>query len=359
MQQHHFIVFTLLLIRKVMQPKVSIIVPCWGVEKYLDQCVESLINQTLKDIEIVLVDDESPDRVPEMCDEWAKKDERIKVVHKKNAGLGMACNSGLDVATGEYVAFCDSDDFVNSNAYQILYEKAKSIKADVVYTSFKYVDINGHLLPHRSINYEERIINTLSDIQEVMKGMIASEPSSESERTYQASAKVALYKREIIVREGIRFVSERVIPSEDLVFNLDYLSHCRVVVTLPLKYYNYRTNPLSISHVVKKNAFDISKQLYTYLMQKISDLGLGEDGTYRVQRMIIGTTRSYVSRVIRSSLSKEEKEDLIKNISKDSIWIDVKRHYPVNIMPLKHRAYFEATMHKCMIILRIMTKYMR
>ena len=77
--------------------KVSIVVPCWGVEKYLDRCVESLINQTLREIEIILVDDESPDRVPEMCDEWAKRDNRIKVIHKKNGGLGMACNSGLEV----------------------------------------------------------------------------------------------------------------------------------------------------------------------------------------------------------------------------------------------------------------------
>ena len=94
-------------------------------------------------------------------------------------------------------------------------------------------------------------------------------------------------------------------------------------------------------------------------MQKVSELGLGEDGIYRVQRMIIGTTRSYVSRVIRSSLSEKEKEELIKNIGNDSIWIDIKRQYPVNKMPLKHRAYFEATMHKSMIILRIMTNCMR
>ena len=98
--------------------KVSIIVPCWGVEKYLDRCVESLVNQTLQDIEIILVDDESPDRVPEMCDDWAKKDRRIKVIHKKNGGLGLACNSGIEVATGEYLAFCDSDDWVDAKMYE-------------------------------------------------------------------------------------------------------------------------------------------------------------------------------------------------------------------------------------------------
>lgn len=94
-------------------PKVSIIVPIYNVEKYLDRCMASLLNQTLEDIEIIMVDDGSPDRCPKMCDEYAKKDSRVKVVHKKNGGLGYARNSGLDVATGEYVAFVDSDDYVD------------------------------------------------------------------------------------------------------------------------------------------------------------------------------------------------------------------------------------------------------
>ena len=85
-------------------PKVSIIVPVYNVEKYLDRCMESLLNQTLNDIEIIMVDDGSPDNCPQMCDDYAKKDSRVKVVHKVNGGLGYARNTGLDVATGEYVA---------------------------------------------------------------------------------------------------------------------------------------------------------------------------------------------------------------------------------------------------------------
>lgn len=96
-------------------PKVSIILPIYNVEKYLDRCMESLLNQTLEDIEIIMVDDGSPDNCPQMCDEYAKKDNRVKVVHKKNAGLGFARNSGLDVAKGEYIAFVDSDDYVGLN----------------------------------------------------------------------------------------------------------------------------------------------------------------------------------------------------------------------------------------------------
>ena len=101
-------------------PKVSVIVPIYNVEKYLDRCVTSIVNQTLHDIEIILVDDGSPDNCPQMCDEWAERDSRIRVVHKKNEGLGYARNSGMDLARGEYIAFVDSDDYVNENTYKKL-----------------------------------------------------------------------------------------------------------------------------------------------------------------------------------------------------------------------------------------------
>ena len=105
--------------------KVSVIVPCYGVEAYLDRCMASLLTQTLDDIEIIMVDDGSPDRVPFMCDDYAKKDSRIKIIHKENGGLGYARNSGLEIAKGEYVAFVDSDDFVSTNMYESMYMEAK------------------------------------------------------------------------------------------------------------------------------------------------------------------------------------------------------------------------------------------
>ena len=107
------------------KPKVSVIVPIYNVEKYLDRCMQSVLNQTLKDIEIIMVDDGSPDNCPSMCDEYARKDNRIKVIHKKNGGLGFARNSGLEIATGEYVAFIDSDDFIDTSMYETLYNTAK------------------------------------------------------------------------------------------------------------------------------------------------------------------------------------------------------------------------------------------
>ena len=96
---------------------VSVIVPVYKVENILHYCIDSILNQTYKDFELILVDDGSPDRCPKMCDDYAKKDSRIKVVHKKNGGLSDARNAGMAVATGEYISFIDSDDYVSDDFF--------------------------------------------------------------------------------------------------------------------------------------------------------------------------------------------------------------------------------------------------
>lgn len=99
-----------------MKEYVSIVVPVYKVEQYLDRCVNSIICQTYKKLEIILVDDGSPDECPKMCEKWAKKDSRVKVIHKKNGGLSDARNKGIDIATGEYLLFVDSDDYLELDA---------------------------------------------------------------------------------------------------------------------------------------------------------------------------------------------------------------------------------------------------
>lgn len=112
-------------------PKVSIIVPVYKVEKYLGRCIKSILKQTFTDFELILVDDGSPDRCPQMCDEWCKKDERIHVIHKENGGLSSARNAGLKAAKGDYIGFVDSDDWISSDMYEILYKLAKEYRADI------------------------------------------------------------------------------------------------------------------------------------------------------------------------------------------------------------------------------------
>ena len=99
--------------------KISVIVPVYKTEQYLNRCVQSITDQTYKNLEIILVDDGSPDNCPEMCDQWAKKDERIKVIHKRNGGLSSARNAGLDSATGDYIMFADSDDWMEPDMAEL------------------------------------------------------------------------------------------------------------------------------------------------------------------------------------------------------------------------------------------------
>ena len=131
---------------------VSVVLPIYNVEKYLNRCIKSVINQSYKNLEIILVDDGSPDNCPTLCDEWAKKDNRIKVIHKKNAGLGYARNTGIENATGEYICFFDSDDYIALDTIEKAYSLAVQEKSDMVVFGFCNVKANGEtgkaVIPH-------------------------------------------------------------------------------------------------------------------------------------------------------------------------------------------------------------------
>ena len=132
---------------KKLNSLVSVIVPIYKVEDYLDECVKSIVDQTYKHIEIILVDDGSPDHCPQKCDEWAKKDLRIRVVHKQNGGLSSARNAGLDVAKGEYIAFVDSDDFITPDYVEVMYNRICNDKSVGIVSGMIYRYTDGQTSP--------------------------------------------------------------------------------------------------------------------------------------------------------------------------------------------------------------------
>lgn len=117
------------------EPKISIIVPIYNVEVYLRKCLDSIVNQTYKNLEIILVDDGSPDNCGVICDEYAANDERIKVIHKQNGGVSSARNAGLEIATGEYIGWVDSDDWIELDMFEYLVKNAQTYKADITVCS--------------------------------------------------------------------------------------------------------------------------------------------------------------------------------------------------------------------------------
>ena len=149
-------------------PKVSIIVPVYGVEKYLEKCVESLVSQTLQDIEIILVDDGSKDRCPEICDELASKDRRIVVLHKPNGGLSDARNKGVEIATANYIIFVDSDDYVEKNMCEVLY--SEMIKYDVDMVSSLAYEIKEGTIINQIETFESKVLSNKEALYYLMSG---------------------------------------------------------------------------------------------------------------------------------------------------------------------------------------------
>ncbi len=149
------------------QPLISVIVPIYNVEKYLDRCVESIVNQTYMNLEIILVDDGSPDNCPKMCDEWAQKDTRIKVIHKENGGLSDARNAGMPFVTGEIVSFIDSDDWIELNMFEKMLSQMQKDNSDIVSCGVKWVEEDGVVIRDVTVSKNE-VLDTHSAMKELI-----------------------------------------------------------------------------------------------------------------------------------------------------------------------------------------------
>ena len=258
-------------------PKVSVILPIYNVEKYLERCMNTILNQTLEDIEIILVDDGSPDNCPALCDKYAESDPRIKVIHKKNAGLGMARNTGLENATGEYVGFVDSDDYVDLDMFEVLYNAAKKYDAELVMTGCRFV--GGNMFNQSGESIEKQYFNEETpfkenDIKTLLLGVAGALPHEPDDSRYGVSVWKNIFKRSVIEENNVRFLSERVILSEDALFMMDYIHYIKSAVGIPGTYYNYCRNGDSLSKAYKKERFPKSlvflKELEARLAKDIS-----------------------------------------------------------------------------------------
>ncbi len=205
------------------QKLISIIVPVYKVEKYLSKCIDSIINQTYKNLEIILVDDGSPDNCPKICDGYAKKDKRIKIIHKENGGLSSARNAGLDIMTGEFVAFLDSDDYIEPTYIEIMAEKQVKYNADLVNCGVKdIIENTGEEIIKVSVKEDVVLEN-----EEIIKQFFS---------TYNLTvAWNKLYRKEIFAT--LRYPQGRIF--EDAAIILNVLSKCKKLVIIPDVLYNY------------------------------------------------------------------------------------------------------------------------
>ena len=224
---------------------ISVIVPIYKVEKYLKVCIDSIINQSYKNLEIILIDDGSPDNCGKMCDEYAKKDNRIKVIHKENGGLSSARNAGLDIATGEYISFIDSDDAISSNFIEYLHNLCKKNKVDISVCSIQRFDCE--------IDIKEAYTE-----KEELKFETAREMSRRVNGRNSLPSTVVwnkLYKRYIY--ENLRFPVGKIIEDQFTTYKAYDICKTNIVIS-NFELYYYRVNPTSILGVkFNKKRLDI------------------------------------------------------------------------------------------------------
>lgn len=325
-------------------PKVSIIVPIYNVEKYLDRCMESLLNQTLNDIEIIMVDDGSPDNCPRMCDEYANKDNRIKVIHKKNAGLGLARNSGLEVAKGEYVAFVDSDDYVDCNMYEALYNKAKENKVDAVLCSF-YHDDNGKI-KEGCIDGMPGKETTIDFLTDYIPNVIGCLPKEKSNQLYGYSVWDILFSREVITKNSIRFESERDFVSEDILFQLDYASCASKLLLMPKPFYYYCNNTGSLTKKYDYTRFHREVLLYKELGRRLRAKSIAiHNFDLRLSRLLLYKCLFSVCDTIKY-LQYADAIIQLRKIAEDIDLQNVLSTYPISQMNMVHRIFYSLLKYK-------------
>jgi len=248
------------------KPVVVVIIPIYNTAKYLDACINSVLKQTYQNFKIILVDDESPDEAPQICDDWVKKDNRIKVIHKKNEGLGYTRNAGLAVAVGDYVCFLDSDDTLDDETFEGCINALDKEKADACFFGRKTGKPDGSF--YVNSNIPKKLVYIGDEVKnEYATTYLGPMPDSEGVGYIQASACCAMYRLSIIENNNIRFLSEREYLSEDTFFNLDFCKYASKIVIIPKDYYNYTYNGESLTKRYNPNRFNQLRNFYGHLLK--------------------------------------------------------------------------------------------
>ena len=303
-----------------MNPKVSIIVPIYNSEKYMSKCIESILNQTLSEIEIILVNDGSTDNSGKIIENYAKKDNRIKVIHQQNSGPSVARNKGMSIAKGKYIGFVDSDDYIESNMYEELYNNANNKSIEVAMCSYNekylYNDIEYVIKPKLDSNmiYEK---------EDIKQGIISTFSKNDNYGFYSLCNK--LYLKEWLIKENLTIDINRD-HGEDWWFNINVFSKLNSFVYIDKVLYNYvHSNNKSLMVKYRENQFDLfldgRLKMKEIMPKEYMDYNeFNKRFVYEFSAYIIRTFKEVQSSkkrklLIRNVLNNEEVKESCKNLS--------------------------------------------
>lgn len=320
-------------------PLVSVIVPMYNVEEFLSKCVDSLLVQTLGEIEVVLVDDGSPDRCGDIAERYAEKDSRVRVLHRPNGGLGPARNSGMKVARGEYVGFVDSDDWVDRDMYERLYQTAEEAHADIALSQLRVVR-NGDDAGRKDHPFAGRVLSGSEEIFELRRSFYGAGAERVVEDPVPVSVCPNIYRRTLLTSNDLKFTDVR---SEDKIFNTRAFRAAKCVAVMHGAPYCYRKDGQpSITKAFKEKSIDEFFDLFDALEK----LALEEPDEFRgecimrANRCVSDYSRGLVMMIEASSLSDQDKSRLVKTVLNKPLLQCACKGYPFWKLPAKQSVFW-------------------
>lgn len=317
---------------------VSIIIPVYNAEKYLDRCVESLCRQTYNNIQIVLVEDGAKDNSAKLCDAWGQRDSRIKVIHKENAGAGFARNTGIEAADGEYIMFADADDYMLDEAVEKALNRIVETEADICYYGCFDVKPDGQSrrVPPKKLLYKNE------ETIEYVKYILGQEPDSSVPIFGGVAPWSGIVRRCLLMEKNIRFPSERECLSEDTYYNIEVCLNAKIIAVEPSCLYCYCQNDYnSLSSSYNPERFDSAKDMYTILKKEVVSIEDDEmqERLYRMfMQHLIACLKLEV--VYKERNGQKTMKNNLKRMVNDDFVQECMHRYPVNRMPIKQRLLF-------------------
>ena len=301
------------------QSLVTVVIPIYNVEKYLERCLNSIVGQTYSNLEILLIDDGSPDKCPQICENWAKKDNRIKVIHKQNEGLGMARNTGIEHATGKYICFFDSDDYIDTSTIKKCVELAEKNRAEVVVFGMVSVNSRGKIVEEAAPE-AEKLLYLGTEVQtQFLPCLIDSRNQNVRIRNLCLSACSCLFSLELVRRTNWRFVSERELISEDSYSLIWLYQSVTCVAILPEALYFYCRNEVSLTQTYREDRFLKIRQFYLACQQMARDAEYDQSVLTAIDGLFLSFTISAMKQSCAVSLRVRDRITLLNQITGDSI----------------------------------------
>lgn len=333
--------------------ELSIIVPMYKVEQYIANCLDSLLDQMIDSFEIICIDDGSPDESGEIAEEYSLRDDRIRVIHQDNSGLGPARNTGIQYARGKYIGFVDSDDWVSKDFYKVLCKTAEDTEADIVSAGYCEVKdgrvgtVHGHPLAGKTYSSKEEIIKLRAELYGHSQG-------DKTVQSFPMNVWSCIYRASMIRDHYLRFNN---VISEDTLFNLDAYAVSRRIAYVRCNGYMYRKDgQASITQSFNQKLLSEYSIFLSHLKKSAKESDCSEDLIARVERTAVDLTRTYIRILASSSLGYWEKRQHLLSYFDSDVFRKYAKNYPLRYLPFQQMVFQKLLILHCFFFVLLLAK---